>query len=119
MKPLNIIYLHAHDLGRFCQPFGYDIPSPNLQKLAEEGMLFRQAHAAAPTCSPSRAALVTGQWPHCVGMYGLASPQQGYTLNDYSYHLAHFLKQNGYETALAGVQHVARKPLHPVLARRH
>ena len=111
MKPLNILYLHCHDLGRYCEPFGYAIPSPNLQRLAEEGVLFRQAYASAPTCSASRSALVTGRWPHCNGMFGLASTKWNYTLNDYSRHMVRFLRRQGYRTALAGVQHVARPPL--------
>mgnify|MGYP001029060360 CR=1 FL=1 len=103
MKPLNIVYLHAHDLGRYCWPYGYAIPAPNVQKLAESGVVFRQAFCATPTCSASRSALVTGRWPHCNGMFGLASESWGYTLNDYSQHLARFLSRHGYETALSGV----------------
>ena len=68
----NIIYLHSHDTGRFVSPYGQPIPTPNLQKLAESGVLFRQAFCAAPTCSPSRAALLTGQAPHSSGLIGLA-----------------------------------------------
>jgi len=41
-KP-NILYLHSHDTGRYVQPHGYDIPTPNIQRLAEEGVIFRQA----------------------------------------------------------------------------
>lgn len=110
MKPLNIVYLHSHDLGRYCQPFGHDIPSPHIQRLAESGVLFRQAHSAAPTCSASRSALVTGRWPHCNGMFGLAGKKWGFTLNNYQHHIARYLKGNDYETAIAGVQHVAREP---------
>ena len=55
------------------------------------------------TCSPSRAALLTGQPPHMNGMYGLA--HRGFSLNDYSKHLANYLKQFGYETVLFGMQH--------------
>ncbi|MHC4982990.1 MAG: sulfatase family protein [Planctomycetota bacterium] len=109
---MNILYLHCHDLGRYIQPHGYAIPAPNVQRLAEQGVLFRQAFAAAPTCSPSRAALVTGQWPHCCGMFGLASEKWGFTPNDYRHHIAAYLKARGYETALSGVQHVARLPWH-------
>lgn len=58
----NILYIHSHDTGRYIQPYGFDVPTPNLQKLAGEGILFRQAFDAAPTCSPSRASLLTG---HC------------------------------------------------------
>lgn len=110
----NIVYIHTHDLGRLCEPMGYAIPAPNLMRLAREGVLFRQCHASAPSCAPSRAALLTGQHPHCCGMLGLPSPQLGYRLNDYSRHLAGFLGRQGYETALAGAQHEARGPMAPL-----
>lgn len=103
----NILYIHSHDTGRYIQPFGYALPTPRLQQLAEEGILFRQAFSAAPTCSPSRACLLTGQFAHNNGMMGLA--HRGFGLNDYEQHLVHTLKRNGYQTALVGVQHVARK----------
>ena len=48
----NIIYIHSHDSGRYLQPYGFNVPTPNLQKLASEGVLFRRAFSAAPTCSP-------------------------------------------------------------------
>src|SRR4051812_43683941 len=57
----NIVYIHSHDSGRHLAPYGYDVPTPNLKRLAAEGVLFRRAFSAAPTCSPSRAALLTGQ----------------------------------------------------------
>jgi len=104
----NIIYLHSHDTGRYIQPYGHAIPTPNLQKLAEQGVLFRKAFNAAPTCSPSRAALLTGQAAHSSGMTGLA--HLGFSLNDYSQHILHTLRKSGYYSALCGVQHVARDP---------
>ena len=67
----NILYIHTHDSGRYIQPYGYAIPTPNLQRMAEEGTLFRQCFNAGPTCSPSRAALLTGQYPHQCGMTAL------------------------------------------------
>lgn len=100
---MNIIYLHTHDLGRYCEPYGYKIATPHIQRLAEEGIVFRNAFCAAPTCSPSRAALLTGQYPHQNGMFGLTG--EGWRLNDYSKHLAGFLGRNGYITALSGSQH--------------
>lgn len=104
----NIIYLHSHDSGRYLQPFGHCVPTPNLQRLAAEGVLFRQAFSAAPTCSPSRAALLTGECAHRNGMLGLA--HRGFSLNDYEKHLVHTLRPAGYHTVLAGLQHVAAKP---------
>lgn len=105
---MNILYLHTHDTGRYIQPYGYALPTPNLMKLAEEGTLFRNVYCAGPTCSPSRAAMLTGMAPHSCGMYGLA--HRGFRLNDTSKHLANYLNQNGYNTVLCGVQHEAPAP---------
>lgn len=102
----NIIYLHSHDTGRYVQPYGYGVPTPNIQRLAEGGVLFRQAFCAAPTCSASRAALLTGQCAHSAGMTGLVN--RGWQLNDYSQHLLHTLHNAGYHTVLAGMQHLHR-----------
>jgi|SRR6187402_1446413 len=106
--PVNIVYMHSHDSGRYLRPYGHDVPTPNLLRLAKQGVLFRQMHAAAPTCSPSRAAMLTGQTPHEAGMLGLA--HLGWSLNDYHQHIVHTLSAHGYRSALAGVQHVAADP---------
>lgn len=100
---VNLLYLHSHDTGRMIQPYGHASPTPNLKKFATEAVVFRQAFDAAPTCSPSRAALLTGMYPHCCGMLGLA--HRGFSLNDPSRHLAHDLRTQGYLTVLAGIQH--------------
>lgn len=107
-KPPNILYLHSHDSGRYLAPYGHAVPTPNLQRLASEGVLFRQAFSAAPTCSPSRAALLTGQYAHQSGMLGLA--HRGFALNDYRQHVLHTLRTAGYRSILAGLQHIAAKP---------
>ena len=107
MRP-NILYIHGHDTGRYVQPYGHAVATPNLQKLAEEGVLFRKAFCAAPTCSPSRSALLTGQAPHSAGMVGLVN--RGYDLSDHSQHIVTTLRGAGYHTVLSGLQHVARDP---------
>lgn len=104
MTKLNIIYIHSHDTGRYIQPYGYPVSTPNLQKLAEEGVLFRQNFCINPTCSASRSALVTGCYPHQNGMIGLAN--LGFKMYDYSKHINYTLKQNGYTTILTGIQHI-------------
>jgi N-sulfoglucosamine sulfohydrolase len=104
----NILYLHSHDSGRYLQPYGHNLPTPNLQKLAAGGVLFRQAFSAAPTCSPSRASLLTGQCPHSNGMLGLA--HRGFAMADYSRHMLHTLRAAGYRSVLAGLQHIADAP---------
>ncbi len=116
-RPPNILYIHSHDTGRYIQPYGFAVPTPNLQRLAESGVLFRQAFCANPTCSASRASLLTGSWPHVNGMVGLA--HRGSKLNDYSRHLAAFLGRSGYETALSGVQHESGHDQRAVLGYEH
>jgi N-sulfoglucosamine sulfohydrolase len=108
MPAPNILYLHSHDTGRAIQPYGAPVATPNLQQLAEQGVLFRQAFCAAPTCSPSRAALLTGQSAHSSGMLGLA--HRGFALHDYRQHLLHTLRPAGYYSALIGMQHIAHDP---------
>ena len=105
MERPNILYLHSHDTGRYIEPYGYPVPTPNLRRLAEQGIQFRQAFCGNPTCSPSRAVLLTGQYAHTNGMLGLA--HRGFALNDYRRHLIHTLKPHGYFSALSGIQHVA------------
>ncbi len=108
MKAPNVLYLHSHDTGRYVQSYGYAIPTPNLQRLAEQGVLFRQAFSAAPTCSPSRGALLTGQSAHGCGQIGLA--HRGFSLPHVERHLAHTLHHVGYHTALFGAHHVHVDP---------
>jgi N-sulfoglucosamine sulfohydrolase len=104
----NIVYLHSHDTGRYIQPYGHQVPTPNIQRLADQGMLFRDAFCAAPSCSGSRACLLTGQWAHTNGMTGLA--HRGWRLNDYGHHLVHTLRDAGYWSALIGEQHLSTDP---------
>lgn len=104
----NIVYIHSHDTGRYVQPYGHQIQTPNIQRLADQGLLFRQAHCAAPSCSGSRACLLTGQWAHVNGMTGLA--HRGWRLHDYGRHVVHPLRAAGYWSALVGEQHLSRDP---------
>ncbi|MFP4143873.1 MAG: sulfatase [Phycisphaeraceae bacterium] len=100
----NIIYMHAHDAGRYVQPYGHPVETPNLMKFAKQGVLFRKAFCMAPTCGPSRAGMLCGQYPHEVNMYGL--PHEGWALGEHlEKHWVRKLNGWGYETALAGVQH--------------
>lgn len=100
----NILFLHAHNSGRFIEPYGHAVPTPNLMRLAGEGVLFRRAFSAAPSCSPSRAAFLTGMYPHCSGMFGLA--HRGFALRFPERHLGRVLSGHGYETAVCGIEHV-------------
>lgn len=107
MPKLNVLYIHSHDAGRMIAPYGYAMPTPNMRRLARQSTLFRQAFCCGPTCSPSRAALLTGQSCHSSGMLGLA--HRGWRLNDYGQHLLHTLRPEGYRSILCGVQHIAER----------
>ena len=99
----NLVYINTHDSGRVLSPYGYATPTPNLSALADESTLFTHCYCCGPTCSPSRAAMLTGQYPHQNGMLGLA--QRGFDLYDPSHHLANYLRSCGYTTAISGIQH--------------
>jgi N-sulfoglucosamine sulfohydrolase len=106
--PPNILYIHSHDTGRYVQPYGFAVPTPNVQLLADQGVLFREAFCAMPTCSGSRACLLTGEGGVGNGMLGLA--HRGWRLRDYSHHLVHTLRDAGYHSALIGEQHISEDP---------
>jgi arylsulfatase A-like enzyme len=118
MSKPNVLYIHSHDTGRYVRPYGHAIETPSIQRLAEQGVVFRHAFCGNPTCSASRAVLLTGMWAHCNGMIGLA--HRGARLNDYQQHLANVLRHNGYLTALSGAQHeVNQKELHLLGYEQH
>ncbi|HTT96279.1 MAG TPA: sulfatase [Solirubrobacterales bacterium] len=104
----NVLYIHSHDTGRVVQPYGFQVPTPNIQMLADQGVLFREAFCAAPTCSGSRASLLTGLYCHNNGMEGLA--HRGWELHDYGQHWVHALRRGGYHSILVGEQHISRDP---------
>lgn len=101
---MNFLYIHTHDSGRLFSPYGYQVPTPHVEEFARDAAVFDQCYCAGPTCSPSRAALLTGVYPHQNGMLGLA--QRGFSI-DYSRHLVQWLNGHGYHTVLSGIQHEA------------
>ena len=103
-KP-NILLVHGHDMGRSFSPYGYKVDTPNVERLAAEGVILESLFCPAPQCSPSRASLMTGQYPHVNGMMGLA--HLGWQLKEPERALPHRLKRLGYETYLFGLQHEA------------
>ena len=114
--PPNIVYIHSHDTGRYVQPYGHPVPTPNIQRLADQGLLFRQAFCGAPSCSGSRAVLLTGQWAHVNGMMGLA--HRGFRLRDYGHHLVHTLRRGGLLVGARGGAAPLRRSRRARLRRR-
>jgi arylsulfatase A-like enzyme len=107
----HIIVYHGHDTGRWIGPFGQtEIPTPHADKFASQGIVFEQAFAASPTCSPSRAAMMTGRYPHANGVMGLCHKRFAFDLNKGERHGADYFNELGYHTAAIGVIHEVRDP---------
>jgi N-sulfoglucosamine sulfohydrolase len=92
------------------------VPTHNLDALASRGVRFENHFSTAPQCSPSRAGIYTGRYPHANGMFGLAHDPFNWRLNDDEIHLAQRLRQEGYHTELIGIQHVTAHEPHAVRA---
>lgn len=103
----NLIMIDCHDLGQHLSCYGWSsVSSDNLAQLASDGIYFENSFCTSPQCSPSRAALYTGRYPHSNGMFGLAHSPFNWRLHDDEIYLAKYLQSAGYETAHVGVQHV-------------
>lgn len=103
----HILFITAHDLGRFLGCYGIaTVRTPHLDAFARAGTRLTRAFATAPGCSPSRAAIATGRYPHGNGVLGLAHAPFGWGLAPDVRHVAAILHEAGYETHLFGLQHV-------------
>ncbi len=72
-KPKNILFIFMEDMGLQIGPYGdRTAPTPRLDALAKQGVVFENVHCTQPTCSPSRSSLFTGLYPHQSGHMGLA-----------------------------------------------
>lgn len=105
----NVLLVTADDLGwRDLSSYGNpDVATPNIDRLAAEGVRFRHAFVAASSCSPSRAALITGQYPHTNGVTALTHAHPSRMLPPWRNTLVDALADAGYRTALAGKWHVS------------
>jgi len=70
----NIVMVIVHDLGQYLGCYGYDIETPNLDRVAANGVRFDNYHCTAAQCSPSRGSIMTGKYPHNNGLVGLSNP---------------------------------------------
>ncbi|PWT99023.1 MAG: sulfatase [Terriglobia bacterium] len=108
-KPPNIVLILADDLGYGdlgC--YGSSIRTPNLDRLASEGVRFTNCDSADPVCSPSRAALLTGRYPTRVGVPRVFFPQDQDGLNLDETTLADVLRARKYSTMCIGKWHLGR-----------
>ena len=123
-KP-NIVLFYADDLG--CMDVGIQgskyYETPNIDRIAKEGMRFTNAYANAANCAPSRACLMTGLYPPRHGIYTVGNAARGKAenrqlvpvtnktiLDSNLLTLPAFLQNKGYQTAIAGKWHLSKDP---------
>jgi arylsulfatase A-like enzyme len=118
-RPPNIIHIVADDVG-------YDdigcfgarlIATPNIDRLAKQGMRFTSFYAPHHLCTPTRAALLTGCYAQRVGLPVVLFPNNTYGLSSSEVTIAELLRARGYRTALIGKWHLGHLP--PFLPTRH
>jgi arylsulfatase len=108
----NIVIIFTDDQGYAdVGKFGaVGFTTPNLDRMADEGAVFRNFHVAQPVCSASRAALLTGCYPNRIGINGALTPRSRIGISDHEMTLAQLLKQQGYATAMLGKWHLGDAP---------
>lgn len=102
-KRPNVLYIMADQMSApMLSMYNKDsvVKTPNLDSLANKGVVFDSAYCNSPLCAPSRFTMVTGQLPSKIGGYDNASD---FAADTPTY--AHYLRSAGYHTALAGKMH--------------
>jgi len=104
----NVVLILADDLG-YADVGVYgaqEFATPNIDRLAREGIRFTDFHVAQGVCSASRAALMTGCYPNRVGITGALEPWDKFGLSDKELTLPQMMKQKGYATGMVGKWHL-------------
>ena len=110
-QPFNIVFIYVDDLGYGdlgC--FGAtDIKTPNIDRLAIEGIKFTDFYSASSVCSPSRAALLTGRYPQRMGINNVFFPESFTGMPQNEITIAELFKQKGYSTGIVGKWHLGHR----------
>lgn len=97
----NILFIIIDDQNEMITPFGFDVKTPNIQRLANRSTLFTRAYCTAPACGPSRASFLSGMLPSSTGVYYNSQPEAGSVLTKARTLPETFLKE-GFITGMYG-----------------
>jgi len=107
----NVLVVVSHDTGRHISPYGVDtVQTPNFERLAAGSVRFTNAFACSPQCSPARAALFSGCYPHAAGVMGNVGVEHGWRFSDSARHAGRIFADAGYQTWMLGLQHESYLP---------
>lgn len=107
----NVVVIFVDDMGYAdIGPFGGEVPTPHLDRMAKEGMRFTDFSVSSAVCSASRAALLTGCYHQRIGIAGALGPDAQIGLADGETTIAELCKSRGYATACFGKWHLGHHP---------
>ena len=114
----NVVLIVSDDQGYAdisCYPHPAEVRTPNLDRIAREGVRLTSGYASCPVCAPTRAGLVTGRYHQRFGFYTAADSRAGLPSSETT--LAEILGDHGYATGVFGKWHLGYAPPHRPLER--
>jgi N-sulfoglucosamine sulfohydrolase len=110
-KKPHVIVITCHDIGQHLGCYGVDeVRTPNIDRLAAQGVIFRNAFSTSAVCTPGRGSLHTGRYPQSNGLMGLTHAPWWWRLNENEKHTAQILEEHDYESYLVGFNHIDPDP---------
>ena len=110
----SVLFLIADDWSRIAKCYGDNfVQTPNIDRLAEQGVVFDYAFCTSPSCAVSRACILTGQHSHTHGQYGHCHGIHGFRTHDHMQSIPKILKMKGFATGCIGKKHVEPPSVYP------
>ena len=110
----SVLFIIADDWSRIAGCYGDSvIKTPNIDALAERGVVFDYGFCTSPSCAVSRACILTGQHSHTHGQYGHCHGIHGFRTHEYMQSIPKIVKARGFATGCIGKKHVEPISVYP------